>query len=241
MMNTYRKVALSTACGLILSAASGVFAEEDSPIPRVTDGFRYVLTPYMWMPGVSGPVYHNNTKIGDLNMNNTQVLDSLSIGAMLNGIVHYGRWGIMGNATYAKLRPSGTSSYQQGVNVNTDTTFWLGIYTAAGTYTAYASDSVFVDVLVGARFLDLNVKTALKATAQGYSSDTALYTQYNATSAITGVQGRLRIGESKFFVPFYLDVGGGSQNSSFNSQQILGIGYTYKNIDTLLVYNNPRR
>ncbi len=209
-------------------------------MPKVTDGFRYVLTPYMWMPGVSGPVYHNNTKIGDLNMSNGQVLDSLSIGAMLNGTVYYERWGIMGNATYAKLRPSGTSSYQQGVNVDTDTTFWLGIYTVAGTYTAYASDSVFLDVLAGARFLNLNVKTALKGTvaATGYSADTTVYTQYNTTNPVAGVQGRIRMGESQFFVPFYLDVSGASQNSTFNSQQILGIGYTYKNIDTLLVYNN---
>lgn len=236
------KTTLSTALCVALVSFTGVaYAEEDSPIPKVSDGFRSSLTPYFWMPSVNGPLDVHNTKIGELHMNNTKVLDSLSMGAMMSGQVNYGRWGIFGNGVFAKLRPSGTTSrLPEGGTVNADTSLWLGVYTLAGTYTAYASDSVILDVMLGARFLNLNTKTNLAGSVvrTGPTQDRTNYTQYNSTDAIGGVQGRIRIGESQFFVPFYLDGGGGSAYSKFSSQQILGIGYTHKNMDMMLVYNN---
>jgi hypothetical protein len=206
-------------------------------MPKVTDGFRAALTPYLWMPGVSGPVDYKNTQIGELHMSNSQVLDSLSMGAMMEGHVSYNRWGLYGNAVFAKLRPKGTTSaLPEGGTVNAHSDLWLGVYAVAGTYTAYSSNSVYLDVLAGARFLNLNTKTTLDASVA--RADKTNYTQYNSTDAIGGVMGRVRIGDTKFFVPFYVDAGAGSPYSKFSSHQYLGIGYTHKNIDMVLVYNN---
>lgn len=233
----------SALCIALLSFAGIVSAEEDSPIPKVADEFRFGLTPYMWMPSVAGPVDIRNTQVGDVHMTNTQVLDYLSMGAMGEGQVHYGRWGVLANAVFAKLSPPGHRSkanLPEGGTVDAKTDLWLGVYSLAGTYTVYNSDSVYVDVLAGARFLNLNTKTNLDASVvrTGFNQSKTAYSQYSSTDAIGGVQGRIRIGESKFFVPFYLDAGGGSAYSKFTSQQMLGIGYTYKNMDMMLVYDN---
>ena len=239
--NVLRTTALAALCGL-LSVANPVFAEEASPIPKVTEGFRFAVTPYVWTPHVKGSLDYNNTQIAEVSMSTGTILKSLSAGAMLNGTMHYGRWGLMGNATYAKLKPPGVHANlkEEGVTVDANTDLWMGVYTLAGTYTAYAGDTVYLDLLAGARFLNLNTKTDLDASVAqlGYSKDTTLYSGLNATDAVAGAQGRIRLGGSRFFVPFYLDAGGGSAVAKFTSQQILGVGYTFDALDMMLVYNN---
>lgn len=219
------------------------FAEEVNPIPTLTDGFRYAITPYVWLPGISGTVDVNNSQIGHTHIGNGKVLDNLSIGGMIEGEVHYDRWGLMGNAIYAKLsnnssRTDIVSSMPVSVNSTADT--WMGIYTLAGTYTAYVDPSVYLDVLVGARVLNLNAKVQLNASVANtpYTGAATLYSSVSATDAIGGVKGRVRLGESSFFVPFYLDAGGGSAVAKFTSQQMLGVGYAFKDADVSILWNN---
>ena len=240
-MRVFKIIVMVLLCAP-LCMATNALAEKASPIPKVTDEFRFSLTPYVWVPSVNGTVDYNNTKVAEISMSGNKVLSNLSVGAMFDGEVHYGRWGVMGNATFAKLSASSTKAnmIEQGVTVDAKTDAWLGIYTVAGTYTAYASPSLFVDVLAGARFLNLNTKTNLDASVAqiGYNKDTTLYSQFSATTPVGGVQGRVRIGETNFFVPYYLDAGGSNAVAKFTSQQILGVGYTFDIADVLLVYNN---
>lgn len=236
-----KKIAVKAMLCSLLLVTGVTYAGGSSPIPKITEGFRFVVTPYLWTPSVSGTVDYQNTKIAEITMSSNQILKDLNMGGMLDAEVHYGRWGLIGNATFAKLKATSTKSnlVEQGTTVNSKADAWLGIYTVAGTYTAYAGESLFVDVLAGARFLNLNTKTTLDVSGvPSYNKDTTLYSGISATNAVGGVQGRVRIGESKFFVPFYLDAGGGSALAKFTSQQILGVGYTFDAADVLLVYNN---
>lgn len=211
-------------------------ADEVSPIPKITDGFRFAITPYVWVPSVNGTVDYDNTQIATASMSGSTIVKNLDTGFMLDGEIHYGRWGILGNATFAKLKMPNTQANlpAQGTTATSQTDIWMGIYTAAGTYTAYTSDQFYLDVLAGARFLHLNSKTNLSEPA----AQTTLFSGLSSTDAVGGVQGRIRLGESRFFVPYYLDAGGGSALAKFTSQQILGVGYSFKLADVLLVYNN---
>lgn len=239
-MSIFRKAASFILIAPLFIA--NAFAEQTTPIPQITDDFRFVVTPYLWTPSVRGTVDYDNIKVADVGMSSSQVLSSLSMGAMLDGGIHYGRWGIMGNATFAKLKPPGTQSYlrQQGVTVDANADLWLGVYTTAATYTAYAGESLYIDVLAGARFFNLNTKTRLNESAvqHGWNQSLTNYSSFSSTNAVGGVQGRLRIAETQFFIPFYLDAGGGGANAKVTSQQILGLGYTFTAADILLVYNN---
>jgi hypothetical protein len=219
-------------------------AEEVNPIPVVTDDFRFAVTPYLWAAGITGSVDYNNVQRAHTHISSDKVLSNLSIGGMLDGEVHYGRWGLMANAVFAKLSHNGSksSNLQHGLSATVDskTDAWLGVYTLAGTYTVYAGQSIYVDGLVGVRFLNLNSKVQLDASIANtpYTGHKTLYSSVHATDAIGGVKGRVRLGETSFFVPFYLDAGGGSAIAKFTSQQALGIGYAYKAVDLALYYNN---
>ena len=239
-MATLRRALSFILVGLLPIASA--FAEQSSPIPQVTDGLRYAITPYLWMPSVRGTVDYDNIQVANVGMSSSQILQSLSTGAMLDGAIHYGRLGVIGNTTFAKLKPPGTQSYlrQQGVTINANTDLWLGVYTAAATYTVYAGEALYLDFLAGARFLNLNTKTRLDESAvqQGWNNSLTMYSSFSSTNAVGGVQGRIRLGETQFFIPFYLDAGGGGANTKVTSQQILGLGYTFSAADVLLVYNN---
>jgi hypothetical protein len=53
-----------------------------------------------------------------------------------------------------------------------------------------------------------------------------------------GVKGRFRIADTDYFVPFYVDVGGGSSNTEVTSQQLLGIGKAYGWGEATLAFKN---
>lgn len=227
---------------MALIQAATCFAESTSPIPEVADDFRFSITPYLWMAGLSGNVDYANGKSVHSDLNANKVLSNLSVGFMADGEIHYGRFGVMGNAIFAKLSNTGSKSYlrDDALTVSSTTDAWMGIYTAAGTYTAYVDPNWYVDLLAGARFLNLNAKIQLDTTLNPihYSRDKTLYSQLSSTDAIGGLKGRYRVSETSFYIPFYVDAGGGSSTAKFTSQQALGIGYAFSYADISLVYNN---
>ena len=56
----------------------------------------------------------------------------------------------------------------------------------------------------------------------------------NVTAGIVGAKGRVKLGESNWFVPFYVDVGGGDSVTTW--QAAAGIGYAYSWGDVRLDY-----
>jgi hypothetical protein len=232
----FKLVTTSVVTIFVILTSGFASAEEVAPLPKVGEGFRFAITPYVWVPSVHGTVDYDNTQIATASMSGSTIVKNLDTGFMLDGEIHYGRWGILGNATFAKLKMPNTQANlpAQGTTATAQTDIWMGIYTAAGTYTAYSSEQFYLDVLAGARFLHLNSKTNLSEPA----AQSTLFSGLSSTDAVGGVQGRIRIGESRFFVPYYVDAGGGSAIAKFTSQQILGVGYSFKLADVLLVYNN---
>ncbi len=242
MNHQMKNIIYSALAVLFLTQSASSLAENNSPIPEISDSFRFSITPYVWMAGLSGNVDYANGKSVHTQMNANKVLSNLSVGGMADGEVHYGRFGLMGNAVFSKLSHAGSKSYlrDDAITVDSTTDAWMGIYTAAGTYTAYFDPSWYVDVLAGARFLNMNSKIQLNMTLNPvhYTAGKTLYSQLSSTDAIGGVKGRYRIAESNFYIPFYVDAGGGSSVAKFTSQQALGIGYAFSYADISLVYNN---
>lgn len=223
-------------------SSTHVNAGDASPLPSTTEDFRYVITPYLWFLGMNGKLDYNNVQRVDTKIDTNQLLSTFDIGGMLEGEIHYGRWGIAGNGIYSKSSSLSSKSYlkDQSLNVDSNATSWIGIYTVAGTYTAVSTPSIYLDLLAGARFLNLNSKTSLNASLENtsYTGSRTLYSSISATDAIGGFKGRFRISETNFYLPFYLDAGGSSSVAKLTSQQMLGIGYAFQHVDISLIYSN---
>ena len=78
----------------------------------------------------------------------------------------------------------------------------------------------------------------IEVNAQGTPLGTTYKSNSTLTNPIVGVKGRYRIGESDYFVPFYLDVGGGVDGTQVTTQGILGVGKAFDWGDLMLVFND---
>lgn len=81
----------------------------------------------------------------------------------------------------------------------------------------------------------MNAKTSISDPAFGLSLNESSI--QNITAVVAGFKGRLNLGSSSYFVPFYVDVGGGQQ-SSFTSQAYLGVGRSFDWGDLSLIAKN---
>jgi hypothetical protein len=121
------------------------------------------------------------------------------------------------------------------------------VWTLAGSYRAAASPESVLDVLAGARLLDVNVNQSWQLTGNigaiplpGRSGSGEVSS--SKWNGIVGVKGRLALGADRtWFAPFYLDAGTG--DSKLTWQALGGIGYAFSWGDVTatwryLAYNN---
>lgn len=89
-------------------------------------------------------------------------------------------------------------------------------WTVAGSYAAVETPRVDLHTLAGMR--RLNAETAL-------DSDGGHGTARDAWDAVLGVRGRVKLGEGRWFAPYYLDVGTGQSDLTWQASG--GIGYAF--------------
>ncbi len=236
MKNIYRLISALFLAGLGASAIAADEAPRQAiPIPQVSDEWRYSLTPYLWLLNVNGQVDYNNHPVANSTIGTAELLSKLQFGAMAEGEVHKGNWGFAANLLYSRLKDQGTTMRGQ-VDLGSTTTMTLGIYNLAATYTLYNSSQVYLDAMAGVRIFANAAKTDLDV--QGTPQGTSLSMNTTVTNPIVGVKGRIRIADSDYFVPFYIDVGGGVDGTQVTTQGIIGLGKAYDWGDVSLNFNN---
>jgi hypothetical protein len=100
-----------------------------------------------------------------------------------------------------------------------------------GTYRDLATPGMTMDLLAGARMLDVRQKLSWSLVGNGESMPVSSRSGSSEASlknwdAIIGLKGRTAVGESgKLFVPYYADVGTG--NSDLTWQAMAGVGYSF--------------
>ena len=117
---------------------------------------------------------------------------------------------------------------QTSVGQNLNATIW----TLAGGYTVVQGDWGNFDVIAGFRYLRLNatIDYSLALTLTGPRGNGATFGGIGSVSGrgdiwngIGGFRGRVRIGNTGLFVPYYFDIGAGGSNLTW--QIASGLGY----------------
>lgn len=198
------------------------------------DQWSYSITPYVWALGVRGSLSHNNLSTGQIKLTPGDLLSDIKMAAMIVAEARSPKFGLYLDAMYGDLGKN-TSIVIGRADLNANTTSKLSMITLAPSFNLYSSKSSYVDGLIGARYLWLSASTTISDPALGVSFKQK--STQNITAAVAGVKGRWNLGDSNYFVPFYVDAGGG-QSSSFTSQAYLGIGRAYDWGDVSLVAKN---
>ena len=237
-----------------LAAASPVVSRAEGS----SDDWSFNATIYAWLPSIDGnlsvPVETGGSSVG---VDPSTILDALNFTFMGMFEADKGRWGAATDLIYLDLGGSkkkvrdftvgddelpGTAT----ANASLDITGWL--WTLDGTYLVVDDPDHPVKLLAGARMFDMT--TDLKWKLEGDISGVPLPGREGSGEAsdtvwdaIVGVRGKVVFGDDrKWFVPYYLDVGTG--DSDLTWQGMLGAGYAFDWGDLVAVwryldYNMP--
>lgn len=227
---------------LALAAAAllpGAAQAQRAPAPA--EKWEVQATLYGWFPSLSGQSkYPVDSGGSSVNVNADKLIDSVNGFFMGSLGAHNGRWGVF--TDYMYLDVGGTKSQTRdftigniGLPANTSADLGLdltgSIWTLAGEYRVKSDPDLKVDLLAGLRMLDLEQKLNWAiagslgniAAASRAGSLTASQTYWDA---IIGVKGRYTFGaDRKWSVPFYLDVGNGDSDQTW--QAAIGLGYSF--------------
>jgi len=237
-----RPVPALAALGLLAASACAHAAPADD------GGWHFNLVPYLWFPAVSGTV---DTVVSGLpgpgggtarpvdvsgTIRPDSYLSNLQMAVMLMAEARKGPWLIYGDLMYTDMGsqttrvrrvtgPRGNLSGQIALDAATDMS--TTIVTLGGGYAVVDNDSWGLDLVAGARFLDLSSDLTLSLQdAQGrYLRKHQAAMDRQVWDGIVGARGEVRFAGGHWFVPYYADIGAGTANWTW--QALLGLGYRF--------------
>jgi hypothetical protein len=231
--------ALALASALVPQAVSAQVAP--TSLPTQSPGWHYTFSIYAYAPAIdatsSFPVDSGGTR---LNVDAGAILDRLEFLAMGTFGAHNGTWGVFTDAVYFHFGGARSASRDftignVGLPADASASFdWdlKGLaWTLAGEYRVVSDPSFTLDVLAGARVLD--IRQHLRWDIAGSIGPLDPLARSGETSgnqrswdAIVGVKGRYAFGdERRWAIPFYLDVGTGESQST--QQVAAGLAYGF--------------
>ena len=235
----HRMLAALAALGLSASPAIVPAADQVDPY----DGsWHFTLTPYVWLPNVNGTIDGHvlGSNLGDFRASTeigpNDYLQNLKFGAMATGEVRKGDWSVFTDIIYIdfgdqRSRVRNITGLEgrplSSIDRNATSSLSATVWTLAGARTLVHKPMGNLDLLAGFRYVGIDTELKLDITGSEGVIDTRVRSSRNLTEwdGILGVKGQLRLGEGRWFMPYYLDVGTGSSNWTW--QALIGVGYAF--------------
>jgi hypothetical protein len=233
-MKQVRRIASAAAIAVAATASMSASAQE------ISDQWQYRATIYGWLPDVGGKTTFPAGTGSGISVDASTIIDSLKFVVMGSFEVQKGRWGAFTDIIYLDLGNSrsqtrnlsiGGVELPAGVTAEASLDLKSTVWTLGGSYRVVAEPAATLDVLGGARLLDIKQKLNWQFSAdvgglQPPPRDGSSEVSFSNWDAIIGVKGRIAFGANReWFVPYYLDVGTG--DSDLTWQGVVGLGYAF--------------
>jgi hypothetical protein len=249
---------------LAAAGTSGAQAQQPMSAPQPAaspSGWTFNIAPYLWMPSLHTTMNLNlppalgGTVTSESSVGFGELLSHLNFAAMGAAEAQYDRFSILTDLIYMNL--GGTASQFNSVNfnglphipiskslqtsqgLNMNSTIW----TLAGGYTVVKGDWGNFDLIAGVRYLELNARinyslalslTGPRGNGATFGGIGSVSGSANLWNGIGGFRGRIRLGDTGLFIPYYFDAGAGS--SELTWQISSGLGYHLSWADLSLTY-----
>jgi opacity protein-like surface antigen len=228
------------AAAFVLAAAAPTAALAQSK----PDDWKFRAEIYLWFPSVDGQIdFPANTGGTSASVDASQYLESLQFAFMGNFEARKGRWGGLTDFIYLDFEkdksgtrdfvlsgPGGRIQIPAGAAAAADFRLRGWVWGLAGTYSLIQRPRYDMQVLGGFRYLkiDTSFNWVLTGNIGALPPQTVLgstSTKPDYWDGIVGVRGRAKLGDGKWFASYYLDVGTGQSDLTW--QGIIGIGYAF--------------
>jgi hypothetical protein len=196
---------------------------------------------YAYVPKISTTgSFPTGSAAATVNLLATSIIDEVNGGFMGSFSAHNGRWGVFTDYMYLNVggaRSQARDASIGGVGLPASASAEVGtelkgsVWTLAGQYRVANDPAWTVDLLAGARLLDVTQKTDW--TLAGNLGPIVIPSRSGSAEisgkvwdGIIGVRGRYAFGaDRKWSVPYYLDVGTGQSERTW--QAAVGLGYEF--------------
>jgi hypothetical protein len=226
--------------------------------PAPADKWTFAVRPYLWAPGISGTLKYDIPPSGGGGATvdiSSYILENLNMALMLTAEVRKGDWSILTDVVYLDVEsddskvksvsfsgPGGRVDVSAGADLGTKAKLTGVEWELAGSCTVARGGNSSMDVLAGFRYLGIEAKTDWQlsgsitgpGSGQSFASSGSVSERVDLWDAIVGIRGSVGLGESKWAIPYYLDVGTGT--SAITWQGMAGIEYRYPWGELQLLY-----
>ena len=254
MRRQNRTLRIGLALMTLIAISLPAYAGEPAP----ADKWTFALRPYLWAPSISGTLKYDVPPSGgggasvDLS---SYVLENLNMALMLSAEARKGDWAVLTDVVYLDVEsdeskvksvsftgPGGRFEVSAGADVGTKVKLTGFEWELAGAYTVARGGKSTLDVLAGFRYLGIEAKTDWKisgsitdnVSGRTFASSGSTSDRVDLWDGIVGVRGTVGLGDSRWAIPYYLDVGTGS--SALTWQGMAGVEYRYHWGELQLLY-----
>jgi hypothetical protein len=244
--------------GVALVAALPVCADEQD--------WQFTLTPYLWLPTIDGNARYQAPPGGGgdpiFSVGPTDWLDLLNFGALVGGSARKGDFSITSNFVYLNMSsesdgrlvsvdgsitgPNGGINIPVGADITASSETELKGLTwdLLFGYTFYRSGESFADAFAGARYFGVELTTTWSLTVDItlpdntviFPADGRISRDVTLWDAVAGVRGEIALGESRWSLPYYADIGAGDADLTWNL--MAGASYAFGWGDMLVFYRH---
>jgi hypothetical protein len=236
LMIDIRSWAIATVC-LMFLGVSTVLAQTDSSESQ--DQWEFAGAIYLWGADINGQTGRGSS----VEVTTSDLLDNLEMAFMGAFAARKNNWSLLADVVYLDLGVDKTVDLSISVGPTT-----IPVTTSAsldqqglvlqfvGGYSLYSEGSSRLDLIGGARYLDLDTDLFLELDSLGPGQSRAIKDSLSVWDAVVGLQGNASLGE-QWFLPYHVDVGFGQ--SKLTWQAVAGIGFRAgRAVDLALVYRH---
>jgi len=223
-------------CGVFSFLTLSISANADS-----TSGNKWTfqLAPYAWLTGQKGTVATlPGLPPADIEVDfYDDVLGNINLAGMLVGEARKGRYGLFIDMVYTDIETE--DSAPLGIfysTMNSRTKSWM--VSVAGLYRLAEQEKLFLDVIGGFRYWNIDSELSLKGPAfPNVFPEQSISNSEGWFDPMIGLKGLSFLGRSKFYVSGGLALGGFSVGSDFFWDAIVNLGYQWtKGFSTTVGY-----
>jgi hypothetical protein len=238
------------AAGTVFSAQAQQPVSAGQPA-AAPSGWTFNLAPYLWFANLNTttslnlpPAAGGGTVTSTTSLGFDELLQHLNAAVMVTADAQYNQFSILTDYMYMNL--GGTAAQFKSVNFpglphipisgslrsTQSLSLNASIWTLVGGYTVLQGDWGNLDVIAGFRYFGLNARlnyslgftiTGPRGRGETFGGVGSASGSANIFNGVGGFRGRVRIGNTGLFVPYYFDAGAGG--SEFTWQIASGIGY----------------
>ena len=197
---------------------------------------------YGWFPDLAGQTaFSPGGGDSEFEVEIEDILENLEMVLMGSFDMRKGAWGLFTDVIYMDLGDSASTSMDGSIgpnqvpaSVTADVSFDMEswIWNLTGYYRALAKKGTTLDFLAGTRYLNVeqevkwDITSVVDGDVPGPERNGKVSAGITNWDMIFGVRGRIGLGAKKaLFVPYYLDLGFGE--SDFTWQGVAGLGYAF--------------